>query len=40
MTLAKGDKLIIRTPGGGGFGRPEDRHPSLVEEDRREGYLG
>jgi len=24
LELAAGDRLVIETPGGGGFGRPED----------------
>jgi N-methylhydantoinase B len=38
LTLQLGDELLLRTPAGGGFGRPEDRDPALVERDRREGY--
>ena len=38
LRLHKGDKLLIRTPAGGGFGRPEARDPALIERDRREGY--
>jgi N-methylhydantoinase B/oxoprolinase/acetone carboxylase alpha subunit len=39
LKLAKGDKLLVRTPAGGGFGRPEQRAPTLLEHDRREGYV-
>jgi N-methylhydantoinase B len=28
-----GDRLIIRTPGGGGYGEPRQREPSLVRND-------
>jgi N-methylhydantoinase B len=40
LRLAKGDKLLVRTPAGGGFGRPEERARELAEHDRREGYVG
>jgi N-methylhydantoinase B len=39
LTLRQGDELLIRTPGGGGFGRTQDRDPALVEDDRRQGYV-
>jgi len=32
-----GDRVRVRTPGGGGYGRPEDRDPALVAEDVRLG---
>jgi len=38
-TLTKGDKLIIVTPGGGGWGDPMKRDPAKVAEDVREGYI-
>ncbi|GAB4171305.1 MAG: hydantoinase B/oxoprolinase family protein [Thalassobaculales bacterium] len=37
--LAAGDRVIVRTPGGGGFGRPEERERALVERDLRLGYI-
>jgi N-methylhydantoinase B len=36
--LQPGDLIEIRLPGGGGYGRPEDRDPALVDRDRVEGY--
>jgi N-methylhydantoinase B len=39
ITLRRGDLVLIETCGGGGFGPPEERAPSAVAEDRREGYL-
>jgi len=39
LRLLKGDKLLVRTPAGGGFGPPEARPRELVEADRREGYV-
>lgn len=38
LKVQKGDRLLIKTPAGGGFGRPETRDAGLVERDRREGY--
>ncbi len=37
--------IIVETPGGGGYGHPGEREPSLIERDRRSGkftpaYLG
>ncbi|MBI4183139.1 MAG: hydantoinase B/oxoprolinase family protein [Proteobacteria bacterium] len=37
--LGKGDTLMMRTPGGGGYGPPGARDPGLVERDRRMGYV-
>ncbi|MEO7404541.1 MAG: hydantoinase B/oxoprolinase family protein, partial [Burkholderiales bacterium] len=37
--LEKGDALIIRTGGGGGFGPPESRDPASVAKDVRQGYV-
>jgi len=31
--LEAGDTLTMRTAGGGGFGQPHDRDPSLVRSD-------
>jgi N-methylhydantoinase B/oxoprolinase/acetone carboxylase alpha subunit len=31
--------LLVRTPAGGGFGRPEQRPRELADADRREGYV-
>jgi N-methylhydantoinase B len=36
--LQPGDLIEIRLPGGGGYGRPEDRDPALADRDRLEGY--
>ncbi len=32
-------RLILETPGGGGFGSPDERDAGLVERDRREGLV-
>lgn len=37
--LKQGDALIIRTGGGGGFGKPEERDPAKVANDVRQGYV-
>jgi N-methylhydantoinase B len=35
----RGDVISVRTPGGGGFGAPQERDPSLVLADVRNGYV-
>jgi N-methylhydantoinase A/oxoprolinase/acetone carboxylase beta subunit/N-methylhydantoinase B/oxoprolinase/acetone carboxylase alpha subunit len=37
--LKKGDEITIRTPGGGGYGRPAERNPIAIENDLNEGYI-
>ena len=37
--LAAGDWVRVTTPGGGGYGRPEERPGALVERDVSRGYL-
>ncbi len=37
--LQPGGTLLMRTPGGGGFGPPEQRAPALRERDQALGYL-
>lgn len=37
--LALGDRVILRQPGGGGFGSAEDRDPAAVDADLRDGYI-
>lgn len=39
VSLRKGDRLIIETAGGGGYGPPEERDPCAVAEDVANGYL-
>ena len=34
-----GDTIIVRTPGGGGYGDPWQRDPALVARDVARGYL-
>jgi N-methylhydantoinase B len=40
LHVRAGDGLVVRTPGGGGFGDPGLRDPAARERDRRLGYLG
>jgi len=37
IALKPGDRVRVRTPGGGGFGDPAERDPALAERDKRLG---
>ena len=37
IPLKAGDRVRVRTPGGGGYGVPADRDPDLISEDKRLG---
>jgi N-methylhydantoinase B len=37
--MGKGDKIIVRTPGGGGYGNPFERDLDLVLKDVRMRYI-
>ncbi|MBE0553112.1 MAG: hydantoinase B/oxoprolinase family protein, partial [Rhodobacteraceae bacterium] len=37
IALEPGDRVRVRTPGGGGYGDPAQRDPALVAEDVRLG---
>jgi N-methylhydantoinase B len=39
IEMSRGDTLIIRTPGGGGYGDPKDRDPEKVREDVLNGLV-
>ncbi|MBP7063699.1 hydantoinase B/oxoprolinase family protein [Ferrovibrio sp.] len=39
QTIARGDRLVIEMPGGGGIGDPKSRDPALVLEDVRIGMV-
>ena len=39
LKLKAGDRILTRTPGGGGFGDPAERDRSLAEQDVKEGYV-
>jgi len=36
--LKPGQRILLRTPGGGGMGPPADRDSAAADRDRREGY--
>jgi N-methylhydantoinase B len=37
--LMPGEEIVMRLPGGGGYGPASEREASSCEEDRRLGYL-
>jgi N-methylhydantoinase B len=37
--VRRGDRILVSTPGGGGYGPPAERDPTLAERDRRLGYV-
>jgi N-methylhydantoinase B len=37
--LCRGDTVLVRTPGGGGYGRPAQRDAQRLTRDRRMGYV-
>ena len=39
LTVQKGDTIIIKTPGGGGYMNPFEREPSLVQQDILRGFI-
>lgn len=39
LRLKFGDRLIVRSPGGAGYGDPRERDPGLVLQDVRRGYI-
>ncbi len=39
VQFAPGDRVRLRTPGGGGYGDPARRDPALIAEDVAEGYV-
>jgi N-methylhydantoinase B len=39
MLLKAGDKVVIQTGGGGGWGRPFERDPEAVAQDARDGSI-
>lgn len=39
LRISRGERLKLMTPGGGGYGPPEDRAPERVAEDVRLGYV-
>ena len=39
ITFKPGDKVKLIVPGGGGYGRPQDRDKERIYEDLREGFI-
>jgi N-methylhydantoinase B len=39
VPIEEGDTLVIKTPGGGGYGDPFERPPDLVQEDVADGLV-
>ena len=39
VVMRAGDRVVVRTPGGGGYGNPFERDPELVARDVRRGYF-
>ncbi len=39
FTMREGDELIIQTPGGGGYGPPDQRDPAQRDQDRESGLF-
>jgi N-methylhydantoinase B len=39
LELTGGDEVVIRVPGGGGFGPPGERDPDMVRRDVEEGMI-
>ena len=37
--LGRGDRVLVRTPGGGGYGSPFERDRKLAQRDRALGYV-
>jgi N-methylhydantoinase B len=39
VALRAGDRIVMRAPGGGGYGNPADRDPARVAADLRAGFI-
>jgi N-methylhydantoinase B len=39
LVLGPGERIVVRTAGGGGWGDPRDRDPELVQRDVEHGYV-
>jgi N-methylhydantoinase B len=39
QVIGPGDRLVIKTPGGGGLGPPAERPQALIERDLADGYV-
>jgi N-methylhydantoinase B len=40
IVLKAGERIVVETPGAGGYGPPAERDPAALEEDRRSGKFG
>ncbi len=40
VVIERGDEIVIKTAGGGGYGPPEERDPVAIKEDMENGLLG
>ena len=38
VVLKKGQRILLRTPGGGGVGAPQERDKMAIDWDRLQGY--
>lgn len=39
VAIRRGDRVMIKTPGGGGYGRPGERPPEALARDIQEGWV-
>jgi N-methylhydantoinase B/oxoprolinase/acetone carboxylase alpha subunit len=39
VSIRRGDRVRLVTPGGGGYGDPAQRDQAAIERDLREGYI-
>jgi N-methylhydantoinase B/oxoprolinase/acetone carboxylase alpha subunit len=39
LKIREGDEIMIRTPGGGGYGNPRERDSGLIQRDLEEGFI-
>jgi N-methylhydantoinase B len=39
VTLSRGDRVRLESPGGGGYGAPAERDPARAARDRADGYV-
>ena len=39
VPLVRGERVLLETPGGGGYGAPEDRDPADLAADQTLGYV-
>nr|WP_309503492.1 hydantoinase B/oxoprolinase family protein [uncultured Roseovarius sp.] len=39
VAIRRGDRVLLRMPGGGGYGDPAERDPDAVLSDLKDGYI-